>query len=528
MCVSSQLKLLSVAAFFNALSWIILIPIWQYPDEQAHFAQVQDVAELGSVPKMPPDTSLEIALSEEILGTTRDEFGNNKFTYHPEYKLTYAPGFSGPQESAIASLPKSARTQLVKREATLNPPLYYFVGAFSYKLFYGSSLSSRVYAARFVSAIFFLTTIALSYQIGSLIFAKNKILPLVLVSLVAFKPMMVFASTGVLPDTLTNFLFTLILFFSLKILSSGLTILRLLGLIVVLILGILTRQQFIIAIPIVSLPIVYQLIKNWRRINRPILMILSLVVLVIFWSFFVPQLAQVRSRILAEMNQPNLILIFNPKFLEHIGWTINHSIAEVLPWYWGVYKWLSLTVPHINYQVINRIIALALLGLIIRFFLIFKNKRFTNQDLILLFMIFASAFYFLVFLIWDYFFRLRYGYSFGIQGRYFFPLVVAHLSILLMGLFQIFEVIFKRYAKLATLMIVFLMIIFNDVSLAHVSSSYYDTSSFTTFVNQASQYKPVLFKGNIILAILLSTFILQSLFLLNLAKYISAVAKKRT
>jgi len=97
-----------------------------------------------------------------------------------------------------------------------------------------------------------------------------------------------------------------------------------------------------------------------------------------------------------------------------------------------------------------------------------------------------------------------------------------------MGLFQIFEVIFKRYAKLATLMIVFLMIIFNDVSLAHVSSSYYDTSSFTTFVNQASQYKPVLFKGNIILAILLSTFILQSLFLLNLAKYISAVAKKRT
>ena len=99
----SLLKLLLVAAFLNALSWIILIPIWQYPDEQAHFAQVQDLAELGKVPTGVPDTSYEIALSEKILGTERDNLGNNKYTYHPEYKPDYSTNLYGPQEEEITS-----------------------------------------------------------------------------------------------------------------------------------------------------------------------------------------------------------------------------------------------------------------------------------------------------------------------------------------------------------------------------------------------------------------------------------------
>ena len=91
-------RLLFVAVFLNALSWIILIPIWQYPDEQAHFAQVQDIAEIGQSPVNKFDTSHEIALSEEILGTDRDSAGNNKFTYHPEYKIDYSGNYYGPFE----------------------------------------------------------------------------------------------------------------------------------------------------------------------------------------------------------------------------------------------------------------------------------------------------------------------------------------------------------------------------------------------------------------------------------------------
>src|SRR3989338_9991993 len=140
----SLLKLLLVAAFLNALSWIILIPIWQYPDEQAHFAQVQDFAELGQVPISGNNTSHEIDLSENILGTQRDGFGINKFTYHPEYRLDYSTGPYGPYEKEITSLPKSARSQLVKNEATLNPPLYYNLSALVYKITSWGDLFTRV------------------------------------------------------------------------------------------------------------------------------------------------------------------------------------------------------------------------------------------------------------------------------------------------------------------------------------------------------------------------------------------------
>ena len=90
--------ILILSTIANTLSWIILVPVWQYPDEQAHFAQVQDIAELGHVPKKGNDTSYEIAFSEKILGTERDSLGNNLFTYHPDYKIPYSDNFFGPHE----------------------------------------------------------------------------------------------------------------------------------------------------------------------------------------------------------------------------------------------------------------------------------------------------------------------------------------------------------------------------------------------------------------------------------------------
>ena len=241
-------KLLIVAAFFNALSWIILIPVWQYPDEQAHFAQVQDVSEIGKVPPASLDTSYEIALSEEILGTSRDSFGNNKYTYHPEYKIDYSQNDSGIREKEILQLSKPSRTELVKREATLNPPLYYILGASIYKLFDDESLITRVYAVRVLSTAIFVTTIYISFLIGKLIFAKSQFLPLILASLVAFKPMLVFSSTGVLPDTLTNLLFSLIIYLGLRVIRDGFLPKTLVCSALVVFIGILTRQQFSISI----------------------------------------------------------------------------------------------------------------------------------------------------------------------------------------------------------------------------------------------------------------------------------------
>jgi len=518
--MSSILKLLLIAAFLNGLSWIILIPVWQYPDEQAHFAQIQDVAELGKRPADKLNASLEVALSEEILGTQRDGLGNNKFTYHPEYKLDYSDNDFGPRENEILNLPKTSRTQLVKNEATLNPPLYPFLGSLFYRLFESGSLFVRVYAVRLMSLILFMTTMIVSYKIGQLIFTKNKTLPFVLASLVAFMPMIVFASTGVLPDPLTNLLFSLIIFLSLKILTKGLSFFVMFSLIIAIILGSLTRQQFLISIPIIVFPIIYQLIKNREQISIFLKPILLLTILIIVLSFFLPQFSFIKSLSAPEVGQPNLSLLFKMAFIDHFMWTVKNTITQTLPWYWGVYKWLSLTVPHINYQIINRLVLIAFIGIIIKLFQIIKNRKVEELDLVLFFMLYASTVYFLIFLLWDYFFYLEHGYSFGIQGRYFFPMITVHFTILVIGFWQLSQLIFKQFTKYLLIFIVFLMVIFNNVSLSYVSSSYYETSSISTFVKQVSQYKPQILKGNFVLFPLFGALFFQVIFLFYFAKHI--------
>ena len=518
------LKLLLFAAFFNALSWIILIPIWQYPDEQAHFAQVQDLAELDYVPAKGFDTSEEIAVSEKIFGTERDGFGNNRYTYHPEFNINYSENNIGPYEGYIESLSESSRTNLVKGEATHNPPLYYFLGSLFYKALGWGDLFTRVYAVRFMSVLLFLATVFVAYKAAFLIF-KNKILQVVLPTLVAFKPMLVFSSTGVLPDPLTNLLFVLVVYLSLKILLRGISKKIILKIAIVVLLGVLTRQQFLISLPVILSAIIYQLFKNRTQLQKYIFPTFSFLLAGILLTFLVPQLSYLRNLSVHEIGRPDLTLLLKKSFIDHLKISLNQTYTQTLPWYWGVYRWLSFTLPPVVYQIINRTVLIAFLGVILRIVISVLRRKITDLDKALFFLISSSFIYYVILIVWDYYFKLDYSFSFGLQGRYFFPLVVAHLSIVLIGLVAVFEFIFKNYAKWGYLVLVASIIAFNDVSLFFVSSSYYSTSSINTFIEQASQYKPEIIRGNLLLFFILISLIVQIVFLFNLFKL---VAKNRS
>lgn len=521
MRMNLPLKLLITAAFFNSLLWIILIPVWQYPDEQAHFAQVQDVAEVGHVPNEKFDTSQEISISEKILETERDSLGNNKFTYHPEYKLKYSTNLYGPWEKVIADLNENSRKTFVKNEATQNPPIYYFLGAQIYQLFSGSNLFERVYAVRFLSLFFFLSTIAVSYHIGLSIFSKDRILSFVLAAAIAFKPMFVFANTGILPDSLTNFLFSTVLFFSLKILIFGLRTVYLVPIILILILGVYTRQHFIASIPVISFPIIYHVFKNRNYYKKGILAVIGLIIFFIFANTFGTTLPFFNNFRFPETSQLNFKPIFSLNFIKYLVQFIRHSITETFPWYWGVYKWLSLTVPHVNYQIINRIILIAIVGIIIKLALVIRKKLSISQ-LILSYLIWGTLIYIFLFAVWDFIFINFSGFSFGFQGRYYFPLVAFHMSIILMGVIQVSNILFKKNSKYTLLVIIILVICFNNVSLAYVASSYYSTSSLSQFIIESSQYKPVIFKGNIISLILSVSLVFQSILIITFAKFLKS------
>src|SRR4030042_6263666 len=143
--------LLLLVTFFKGIIWAEIVPLWHFPDEQAHFAQVQWYAEQKKPISGEYDLSLEIYESERLLGTLRDERGINKYTYHPECNIDYTNKSLGKYEQYLSSLPKSSRTTYVKREAARYPPLFYLLSSLGYFMGTSGDLFVRVILTRWVS-----------------------------------------------------------------------------------------------------------------------------------------------------------------------------------------------------------------------------------------------------------------------------------------------------------------------------------------------------------------------------------------
>src|SRR3990167_8868440 len=138
---------LLISVFLTGVGWAAMVPLWQMPDEQAHFAQVQELAAVGYRPNPGPSTSQDIVISEKLLGTFRDERGNNKFTYHPEFRLPYSNSTVGFNEEEIINLPPKMRKVFLINEATGYPFLYYWYISIVNRLIWGQDLIVRVFVS---------------------------------------------------------------------------------------------------------------------------------------------------------------------------------------------------------------------------------------------------------------------------------------------------------------------------------------------------------------------------------------------
>ena len=100
-------------------------------------------------------------------------------------------------------------------------------------------------------------------------------------------------------------------------------------------------------------------------------------------------------------------------------------------------------------------------------------------------------------------------------------MITFSLSLLLTGFWQVAQLL-RIYAKYALVGLILLMVAFNDVTLATLSATYYSFANLSVFVTQASQYKPLFFKGNTIVLILTLNLVTQAFVI---TKYTQLVIK---
>ena len=123
---------------------------------------------------------------------------------------------------------------------------------------------------------------------------------------------------------------------------------------------------------------------------------------------------------------------------------------------------------------------------------------------IFIFILYTAVIYFVTLLVWDWDFFRSHNFSFGIQGRYYFPVIVSCMILIVIGL--------QSISKYLNLLISYWFILLNWISFYVVVSSYYDTSGFKSFIIQASQYKPFFAKGWWLIVALVLYFIFSLIF----------------
>lgn len=477
--------ILAIAVVIKQIAWMITVPLWHYPDEQAHYGQINYTY---TVHEFIPNKNLsqEILTTERILQTERDWAGNNRFTYHPEYIIPYTQGDVGRHEEEIKNLSRESRVIMTINESTSYPPLYYSILGQFFKLFSSLDILWIVFILRFVNIIFSVFIVIISYKTFKIVF-ESTLAAFSSTVLVIFQPMFSFVSAGINSDNIYNLLFAAGLYSGALIIKKGISIRQILYSLIVIFLTIKTKIQGYLLVPVLFSSVGIEIL-NRKEGKKNLFYIL--LILFIFLMLF----PNINLRLLLPEVYTNPTTSISVK--DYMYTTMVHMYREVLPWYWGVFRWLSLSLPRVANQIVNRLLAFFALGIII--YCVKKIWKRGNLPLARYFVYFflANVIYFGGVIIFNYYFFITHGFSFGIQGRYFFPLLVAQMGLITYGAYG--WGINKKIPSLIMVVSAIGMIILHEIAFIRVLSSYFDTVSLPLFFLQMSQYKPIFFKSPVV------------------------------
>ncbi len=186
----------TLVALLNGFAWSLIVPAFQVPDENAHYAYVQQLAERGTLPRtVSPEGSL--SPREDMTLAALQTYGVAQHHENP------AP-FTDLQQDAIeaaASKHLPARGSGDALTATANPPLYYALEVVPYKLG-GGSVLTKLTLMRALSVAMGAITVLLVFMFLSELLPAMPLAWSAGALLAEFQPLFAFMSGGVNNDNL--------------------------------------------------------------------------------------------------------------------------------------------------------------------------------------------------------------------------------------------------------------------------------------------------------------------------------------
>jgi 4-amino-4-deoxy-L-arabinose transferase-like glycosyltransferase len=187
----------ALVALANGLAWSLIIPPFQVPDENAHYAYVQQIAERGTLPR--------VSAAEGPLSPREDQTLSALLTFGVVgHRRNPAPSTEFQQQvlEGVAKRDLSSRGSGDALSATGNPPLYYALQAIPYKLMPGGNVLDKLAAMRILSALMGAATVLLVFMFLRELLPGTRWAWPVGALAVAFQPLFGFMSGGVNNDDL--------------------------------------------------------------------------------------------------------------------------------------------------------------------------------------------------------------------------------------------------------------------------------------------------------------------------------------
>jgi 4-amino-4-deoxy-L-arabinose transferase-like glycosyltransferase len=185
----------ALVAFLTAAAWSVVTPPFQVPDETAHVAYVQDLAENGMVPNDPAGAAFSDEQSRLIdalqFGFVIGRPSNGAIWYQLQDDAV----------DAVESQPLARHNGGGIQSNSNQPPLYYALTVPAYVASPGGGLLERMALMRLVSALLSAVTTLFVFLFLRELFVERWTWTAGSLA-VAFQPVFGFISGGVTPDTL--------------------------------------------------------------------------------------------------------------------------------------------------------------------------------------------------------------------------------------------------------------------------------------------------------------------------------------
>lgn len=406
-------------------AYALLTPLWQTPDEPAHFNNIVHIAQTGRLPVLQPG----------------------------DYDQAYL------EKLKAERFPPELSIEPVRYEGH-QPPLYYLLMTPVLWLLQGAGLTAQVWALRLLNVGVGALVIFFIWLSTRRLFPQRPRVALLAAGFVAFLPMHIAMSAAINNDALTELFIAAVMFRLLGVLQmdeTSFTDWAIIGLVIGL--GLLTKFQAYILIPLAGVVWLWQL---WRSLRAHEFtarcwltgVALALPALLLSLPWWLRNLSIYGPPDLFGLDRHAAVVVGQPRTADWIatqGWSayLDRFITFTFRSFWGVFGWMGVFMDARVYLLLTILTILILAGLA------WQLRRWRRGDLhlagfqkrglwlLLLHLALMAAAY------------LWYNLDFvQHQGRYFFPALLPISIFVAAGLLGLFTPSGSRWGGVAALALV--------------------------------------------------------------------------